>query len=219
MSEREGSQRERGGTRADPPAPAPGGLSEERAQGAPTVVRALDTPAAGALADLAAVFDDLQSVLSCCERLIGSPPPDEVVTEALWTTAVLSYGRCFAPGPRGMGLTAADVTATGVEGAVGEWHEMLLRLRDHYADPAVNPRERFSVGVSRGADGTPAGVAVTSIRQPLVDEVTVRQTGALAYALLRRVDERIDEQQQRVFTATGALSAADLDRLPEVEVA
>ena len=31
MSEREGSQRERGVTRADRPARAPGGLSEERA--------------------------------------------------------------------------------------------------------------------------------------------------------------------------------------------
>ena len=32
MSEREGSQRERGATRADRLAPAPAGLSEERAQ-------------------------------------------------------------------------------------------------------------------------------------------------------------------------------------------
>jgi hypothetical protein len=31
MSERDGSQRERGGTRAGRPAPAPVGLSEERA--------------------------------------------------------------------------------------------------------------------------------------------------------------------------------------------
>ena len=183
------------------------------------MVRALDTPAAAALADLAAVFDDLQTVLSCCERLIGSPPPDEVVTEALWTTAVLSYGRCFAPGPRGMGLTSDDLAATEVEGAVADWHAMLLRLRDHYGDPAVNPRERYSVGVSRDADGRPAGVAVTSIRQPLVDEVTVRQTGALAYALLRLLDTRIDDHQRKVFTAAGALTTPQLDALPEVEVA
>ena len=186
---------------------------------APTVVRALTTPAAAALADLAAVFDDLQTVLSCCERLIATPPPDEVVAEALWTTAVLSYGRCFAPGPRGMGLTEADLAATGIEGAVTDWHAMLLRLRDHYADPAVNPRDRFCVGVSRDGDGRPAGVAVTSVRQPLVDEVTVRQTGAVAYALLRLVDGRIEEHQRRVFAAAGALSDAELEKLPEVEVA
>lgn len=186
---------------------------------APTAVRTLSTPAAAALADLAATFDDLQAVLGCCERLVASPRPDDLVTEALWTTALLSYARCFAAGPRGMGLTVEDVQGTGLEGDVGDWHDLLLRMRDHFADPAVDPRERFSVGVSRNSDGTAAGIAVTSVRQPLVDEVTVRQTGALAYALLRLVDGRIGEQQQQVFTAAGSLSALQLDRLPEVEVA
>jgi hypothetical protein len=185
---------------------------------APTAVRTLSTPAAAALADLAATFDDLQAVLGCCERLVASPPPDGLVTEALWTTALLSYARCFAAGARGMGLTVDDVKGLGLEGEVGDWHDLLLRMRDHFADPAVDPRERFSVGVSRNSDGTAAGIAVTSVSQPLVDEVTVRQTGALAYALLRLVDERIGEQQQRVFDAAGSMTALQLDRLPEVEV-
>ena len=59
---------------------------------------------------------------------------------------------------------------------------------------------------------------MTSIRQPLADEVTVRQTGALAYGLVRLVDRRIGEQQQRVFDAAGSLSGPELDKLPEVEV-
>ena len=188
---------------------------------APTVVRTLSTPAAAALSDLAATFEELQTVLGCCERLVGAlalPEPDEVIIESLWTTTLLSYARCFAPGPRGMGLTAEDVAATGLEGEVGDWHELLLRMREHFADAAVDPRERFSVGVSRNSDGTAAGIAVTSVRQPLVDEVTVRQTGALAYALLRVMDERINTQQQKVFDAAGALTALQLDRLPEVEV-
>jgi hypothetical protein len=181
-------------------------------------VRELGTPAASALADLAGTFDELQTVLGCCERLLAQPPPDEVVAEALWTTALLSYGRCFAPGPRGVGLTAANVAGLGLDGAVEDWHGLLLRMRDHYADAAADPRERFSVGVSRNGDGSPAGIAVTSVRQPRPDEVTVRQTGALAYALLHLVDERIGAQQQRVFAAAGAMSQAELDELPEVEV-
>jgi hypothetical protein len=188
---------------------------------APTFVRTLSTPAAAALAVLASTFEELQTVLGCCERLVAAlavPEPDEVFVEALWTTTLLSYARCFAPGSRGMGLTAADVAATGLEGEVGDWHELLLRMREHFADPAVDPRERFSVGVSRNSDGTAAGIAVTSVRQPLVDEITVRQTGALAYALLRVVDERIGAQQQRVFEATSTMTALDLDRLPEVEI-
>jgi hypothetical protein len=187
---------------------------------APTgpTVRQLGTPAASALADLAATFEELQTVLGCCERLVAKPPPDELVTEALWTTALLSYARCFAPGVRGVGLTVDDVKNTKLEGALEDWHGLLLRMRDHYADPAVDPRERFSVGVSRNSDGTPAGIALTGLRQPLPDEITVRQTGALAYALLRLVDERIGAQQQRVFAAAGAMSQAELDRLPEVDV-
>ena len=181
-------------------------------------VRQLGTPAASALADLASTFEELQTVLGCCERLIAQPPPDELVAEALWTTALLSYARCFAPGARGVGLTVEDVTNTKLEGALEDWHGLLLRMRDHYADPTVDPRERFTVGVSRNSDGTPAGIAVTGLRQPLPDDVTVRQTGALAYALLHLVDERIGAQQRRVFAAAGAMSQAELDRLPEVDV-
>jgi hypothetical protein len=181
-------------------------------------VRQLGTPAASALADLAATFEELQTVLGCCERLIARPAPDELVAEALWTTALLSYARCFAPGARGVGLTVDDVKNTKLEGALEDWHGLLLRMRDHYADPTVDPRERFTVGVSRDSDGTPAGIAVTGLRQPLPDDVTVRQTGALAYGLLHLVDERIGAQQRRVFAAAGAMSQAELDRLPEVDV-
>lgn len=191
------------------------------APAAPTVVRTLSTPAAAALADLAATFEELQTVLGCCERLVAAlsaPAADELLIESLWTTTLLSYGRCFTAGPRGMGLTPQDVQATELEGAVDDWHALLLRMREHFASPSVDPRERFSVGVSRNSDGTAAGIAVTSVRQPLVDEVTVRQTGALAYALLRVVDERIGTQQQLVFDAAGTMTALQLDRLPEVEV-
>lgn len=226
----------------------------------PSAVRRLDNPAAAALADLAGMYDDLGTVLRCCERLLaelargrsgnrstvdpataippaaageraagggvagpgtgvaGVPGADDLVVEALWTTALLSYARCFAPGARGVGLTVADVEATGLAGDLTGWHEILLRLRDHYADAAVNPRERFSVGASQDDAGAPAGLAVTSITQPLVDEVTVRQTGALAYALSRAVDERMTAQQERVFTALRSASPADLARLPLVEV-
>ena len=82
-----------------------------------------------------------------------------------------------------------------------EWHKVLLELRDHYADPAVNPRERFTVGVTQDASGPPSGVAITSVRQPLVDDLTVRQTGAIAYALSGLVDGRIEASRSRSSTS------------------
>lgn len=187
----------------------------------PTTVRELETPAARALTDLAAIFDDLQTVLRCCERLVAeldapSSEPDDLMLEALWTTAVLSYGRCFAGGRRGMGLTESDVTATPLRGEVLRWHEVLRELREHYAATEENPRERFSVGVAQDSAGQVSGIAITSTSQPRLDDRTVRQTGALAYELGKMVDERITAQQQHVREAANALSRADVDRLPLV---
>ncbi|CAA9341450.1 MAG: hypothetical protein AVDCRST_MAG16-1846 [uncultured Frankineae bacterium] len=186
---------------------------------APSVVRQLRSPASLALADLAALYEDLQTVLRCCERLVQElqprpSGPDDLALEAYWTTAVLSYARCFAPGQRGTGLTEQDVTATGLPGDVLGWHRALLALRDRYADAAVNPRESFSVGASQDASGHAEGIAVASARQPPLDEVSVRQTGAVAFGLSKVVDEKLAAQQGVVFTAVAAMARPALDQLP-----
>ena len=208
--------------------------------GPPPVVRRVDSPAATALADLCAAFEDLQTVLRCCELLVaslavgavgaGGPAArgsDPVTTEAVWTTALLSYARCFSTGDgdgKGDGrhaatLTEDDVAATQAGAEALEWHRVFLRLRGHYADPSVNPRERFSVGVAQGGDGAAAGVAITSIRQPLVDDVTVRQMGAVAYALSTVVDARIGTGQERLFEDLKGVPPAELDQLATLDVA
>lgn len=189
----------------------------------PVDVRQLSTPAALALGDLAGIFEDLQTVLRCCERLMGelapaSGEPDPLALEAFWTTAVLSYGRCFAPGDRGQHLTEDDVVATGLPGDVKGWHATLAQIRTHYVDAVRNPREGFSVGVARNEAGEPAGVAVTSTRPPVVDEVTVRQTGAVAFELSRMVDARIAEQQQVVYAGATELDPTELESLPLLDL-
>ena len=189
----------------------------------PSVVKRLKSPAALALADLAALHEDLQTTLLCCERLMTELGPDraeldELALEAFWTTAVLSYGRCFAPGPRGTGLTENDVTATKLEGDVLGWHRVLLQVRDRYADVAVNPRESFSVGASQDTSGHAEGVAIASTRQPTLDDVSVRQTGAVAFGLSKLVEERLTAQQQVVFTAVAAMARPALDVLPQMHL-
>ena len=72
-----------------------------------------------------------------------------------------------------------------------EWHRVFLRLRGHYAGPVRSTRANASrSGSPRAPTAAAAGVAITSIRQPLVDDVTVRQMGAVAYALSAAVDAR-----------------------------
>jgi hypothetical protein len=183
----------------------------------PVAVRRLETGTAGSLAHLAEVFEDLQTVLRCCEQLVTAlrvPAPDPALVEALWTTALLSYARCFAEGA----LTEADVLAVQPGEEVLAWHRLVLRLRDHYADPVTNPRERFAVGVAQDSSGGADGLALTSTRQPLVDEVTVRQTGAVGYALSGLVDARMTEGQATLFDEVRGVSADELEALVRVEL-
>ena len=190
----------------------------------PTALRLLDTASASALGELLATFEDLQTVLRCCERLVseladGDGELDDVLVEAVWTVALLSYARCFSAGEAGTALTEDDLTMTQSHGDVLDWHKILLQLRNHYADPTANPRERFSVGVAQDLNGAANGVAVTSARQPLVDDLTVRQTGAIAFALSGLVNDRITAQQEKVFGEVKDTPKADLDKLARLEVA
>jgi hypothetical protein len=198
-------------------------MSQQTEDVAPvSTARQLPMPSALALADLAAVFEELQFVLRCCERLIAELTggrPDDVVLESVWVQALNSYSRCFRPGERGMGLTEADLAATGLQGDVGQWHTLLGELREFYVNAPGNPRETFSVGAAQTSDGAVGGIVITSTIRERVDEVTVRQTGRLAYELSRVVDGRITEQQQTVLTASQAMPRADLEALSVIEVA
>jgi hypothetical protein len=190
----------------------------------PGILRRLDTASAAVLAELMATFEDLQTVLQCCERLMSEltavdGESDDVLVEAVWTAALLSYARCFVGGGAGAALTEDDLTATQSNGEVLGWHRVLLQLRDHYADPAANPRERFTVGVAQGPDGAASGVAVPSARQPMVDDLTVRQTGAIAFGLSGLVNDRINAQQEKVFGEAKHIRKADLEKLDQVDIA
>ena len=197
-------------------------MSQEAAQNAvPQAVRRISTPDSSELARLAEIFGDLQFALRCCELLVGQlalPPErsDEAAVEALWTTALIAYVRCFSGQTRG--LKDSDVAGLELEGEVSEFHKQLRRLRDHYASRHVNPREKITIGIAQGADGKAEGVAITSAPRPPVDEVTVRQTGQLALALGRLVEQRMGKLQENVFQAAKAMSPALLGALPLIEL-
>ncbi len=183
----------------------------------------LETPTARALAAEAERFEDLQTVLRCCEGLLpelgraaAGFPEAGLLVEALWTVALTSYARCFDAAGEGTPLTEEDVvTAHPDNTEVREWHRALMRLRKHYASPSVNPRESVSVSVARAEDGSAAGIALTSAARPALDEVTVRSAGTIAFALSEVVDGRIASRQGEVFTEVAALDTATLDGLAQ----
>lgn len=190
----------------------------------PPVVRRLTSPEADELARLSAVFEDLQHVLRCCEHLVGvlarptgpGREPDAALAEALWTSALVAYARCFST--RTAVLARADLDALELPGEVGEFHDLLLRLREHYVSPDVNPREAFSVGGAQAEDGSPGGIAVVSAPQPLVDDTAVRQLGRVAYALSGLLDGRMRETQARVLSRARQLGRERFAALPLVRL-
>lgn len=193
---------------------------------APTTVRRIDVPESGELAQLAAVFEDLQYVLRCCEHLVtalGGPESgpvrvdaDPALVEALWTGALIGYVRCFSG--RTKTLTTDDLTSLELDGDVSGFHDMVFKLRDHYASRHVNPRESYSIGVAQSNDGTPRGVAVVSTPRPLVDETTVRLLGRVAYSLSGLVDARMKKSQNDVLGVAHGMTAGQLAGLPLVHL-
>ncbi|ANY05390.1 hypothetical protein [Pseudonocardia sp. HH130630-07] len=199
---------------------------EDGAPSAPTSVRRIDVPESGELAQLAAVLDDLQYVLRCCEHLVtalGGPESgpvrvdaDPALVEALWTGAVVGYVRCFSG--RTKTLTRDDLARLELDGDVSGFHDMLSTLRDHYASRHVNPRESYTVGVAQSNDGNPRGVAVVSTPRPQVDETTVRLLGRVAYSLSALVDARMKKSQNDVLGVAHQMSPGQLSALPVVHL-
>ncbi len=185
----------------------------------PSAVRRLDGGEATELGALAAVFDDLQYALRCCEHLVGAlarPDADPALVEALWTGALVAYARCFSG--RAKVLTDDDLAELKLDGDIAGFHRALLRLRDHYASRHTNPRETFTVGVAQRNNGAAAGVAVVGAPQPAVDDTTVRQLGRIAYGLSGLVDARMQAAQQKVHLLAQELDAARLTALPLMDV-
>lgn len=188
-------------------------------------VRRLSLPEADELGRVTAAFEDLQHVLRCCEHLVtavGAPAAgparvnaDGAVVEALWTSALLSYSRCFSA--KTQVLSDGDLAALELPGDVSGFHEALLRLRDHYASRDVNPRETISVGAAE-QDGSPVGVAVVSAPQPSVDDTTVRQLGRIAYGLSQLLDTRMREIQDRVLSRARELDQEQFAALPLLQL-
>src|SRR5258705_284195 len=116
----------------------------------PTV--AIDVPSAQVLADQASIISELQFVMDCCKRLLADldKPEDErdqLMPLALWSSAVLAYGRCFSKGKR-FALSNDDVRNLPLHGAVMKFHEWVLEERDKLAARAANPAEGARVGAA-----------------------------------------------------------------------
>src|ERR1700745_3427791 len=90
--------------------------------------------------------------MDACTRLLAEldkpeEERDQLMPLALWSSAVLAYGRCFSKGKR-FTLTNEDVRTLPLHGAVMKFHQWVLEERDKLAARAANPAEGAKVGAA-----------------------------------------------------------------------
>ena len=188
----------------------------------PTV--ALDVPSAHVLADQASIIQDLQFVMDSCKRLLtelAKPEEDRdpLIPLALWSSAVMAYGRCFSKGKR-FGLATEDVRNLPLHGAVMKFHKWIIEERDKLTAHAPNPSEAAKVGAALSPpeqkDRRVEGIVIFASSHVVINDVGVRQLGGLASELAKQTAEKAQEQQDVVLKDAQQLNLDGLYRLPPI---
>jgi hypothetical protein len=181
---------------------------------------ALDTPSARVLADQASIINDLQFVMDSCKRLLDElarPQEDRdgVVPQALWSSALVAYARCFSADRRS-GLAVDDVQNLPLQGAVMKFHTWVIEECGKLTAPPADPYEAVTIGAALAPPGRKKrrveGIAVFTTSRVLIDVIGVRQLGGLASELAKQTAQKAEKQQHEVLTDAQQL---DLDGLYE----
>ena len=188
----------------------------------PGLTVALDMPSARILADQASIIHDLQFVMDCCKRLLtelAKPEEDRdgVVPQALWSSALVAYARCFGKGRR-FGLATEDVRTLPLHGAVMKYHKWVIEERDKLIAHPADPFEAAKVGAALSPAGQRErrveGIAIFSTSRVLIDVIGVRQLGGLASELAKQTADKAQEQQDSVLADAQQLDIDSLYRSP-----
>jgi len=188
----------------------------------PALTVALDTPAARILADQASIINDLQFVMDCCKRLLtelDKPQEDRdgVVPQALWSSALVAYGRCFSEDRRS-GLTIDDIQNLPLQGAVMKFHTWVIEDHGKLIAPSADPFEAATIGAALSPPGQGKrrvqGIAIFSASRVLIDVIGVRQLGGLASELAKQTAQKAEKQQDSVLKDAQRLDLDTLYDLP-----
>ena len=158
--------------------------------------------------------------MDCCKRLLtelARPQEDRdgVVPQALWSSALVAYGRCFSEDRRS-GLAIDDVQNLPLQGAVMKFHTWVIGECDKLTAPSADPFEAARIGAALSPPGQKKrrveGIAVFSTSRVLIDVIGVRQLGGLASELAKQTAQKAEKQQDAVLTDAQQL---DIDSLYE----
>ena len=164
--------------------------------------------------------------MDCCKRLLAEldrPEEDRdgVVPQALWSSALVAYARCFGKGRR-FGLSTEDVQSLPLHGAVMKFHKWVIEERNKLTTRPADPFEAAKVGAalssSEKAERRVEGIAIFSTGHVLVDVIGVRQLGGLASELAKQTADKAQEQQDSVLADAQQLNIDNLYSLPPLRM-
>ena len=174
----------------------------------------VDFEEAKTLADLGGLTQDLSAIMQTCTRLLDllrEDSKDHILLEALWTSALVRYARCFAEGKR-YGLD--ESVFSGFNGDPVGTHRLYINIRNKHIAHSVNPLEQMEVGLVLASkerhEQKIIGVATLSMRQITADADGVRQLGMLAKVILGKVVELAKHYEQKVLEIGLTLPLDDL---------
>jgi hypothetical protein len=180
----------------------------------------IDVPSAEILAGQWSLLSDLKFVSDCCERLLqlhADEARDGVVVQALWTSALVAYARCFASGKR-PGIREADLAT--LEGEPVAFHRFLIDMRNKHIAHSVNSFEDVRIGAILSPEGSPTpgieGIATMCLRHIAGDAEAARQLGFVASFLRRKTGEEAKAQTTKVHAEAKALDIAELYSRPRL---
>ncbi len=174
----------------------------------------VDFEEAKTLADLAAIFQDLDFVTETLKRLIDlleTKDKDWVLIQSLWSAALISYIRCFATGKR-YGLDPDTIYSLN-ESAI-EFHNYHKDLRDKHIAHSVNPFEQVRVDIqlspTNSAERKVVGIITSSMKHIVVPKRSVEDFLRLVTWAKRVVGEKCKEYENKVLKIAKGMPLDDL---------
>jgi len=190
----------------------------------PQRVYEMQTPEAQEAADLLAIQRDLTFVWEALD-LIQDLPSDnreftDLVTRALWTSALVAYARCFGTGKRAK-LTEDDVLRTPQGELMVRFHRDMVSMRNKHIAHSVNAMEVIKIGAMVGRlkatdDEGVTGMAAVFSAEWAVNSRTLATLGQLADELLAAVMSRTEEHTPAVVEAARAAGVVVVKTWPEL---
>lgn len=154
---------------------------------------------AAVLAGWYAVAYDLQHVISATKALVTllkQPEIDATIVRSLWSSALISYVRCFGSGRR---ARVEPSIYTHLPGDPVGTHQYYKDTRDKHIAHPVNAFEEVRVGIATGELGEPIGIGHLAAFRICDAAEGVAQLGALASVAMQHVAKIIQPLEEAIL--------------------